>query len=290
MELLHECSDCGDVRRMVINTAPACEQCDCDCYHISMVQVDKKGVRYELIRDTQIHEKTAPDIKKKWYELSFIEKSTGYILGPEMKYFVKNFLGEVPKEEKKQLFKPSVPDMFGLSHCYVLREYLDYLESHLKNVSKAWLGVQNACHTIPFLSSESNRDKINWCICRHDLSKLSHEEFTQYAYAFYWKVNFPNTMNWLHNRGEINLNFQKALTNHKIQNDHHWENIVDGQKDWEIKCVHMVVDWIAMAYRDGTSARDWYKEKIRQKEIDIPDKHHLLAMEILDLMYLPKGD
>ena len=43
--------------------------------------------------------------------------------------------------------------------------------------------------------------------------------------------------------------------------------------DWEIDCVHMICDWMAMGYKFGDTARQYYeshKDKINLPEIAIP--------------------
>jgi len=138
------------------------------------------------------------------------------------------------------------------------RQYLDYVEEHVQNVAKAfdelslacdgkewWVGDDFAWHTI--------RAEVE----RHDLSKLSKDEFVQYRDNFY-----PVTPEDKKNSG-----FDEAWENHKASNPHHHET-VGTYND----IVHMVIDWIAMSYKFGDNPREFYEKT--KPAMNIKDEWH----------------
>ena len=105
------------------------------------------------------------------------------------------------------------------------------------------------------------RFSYNWIggeIEGHDLSKLSEHEFVQYRKAFY-----PTET-------EDKFDMTEAWNHHKKNNPHHWEHWTQKgfyhPNEWEVHCVHMVVDWTAMGYQFGDTAQEYYeanKDKIK---------------------------
>lgn len=144
------------------------------------------------------------------------------------------------------------------------REYLDYIEEHVLNVQKAWDALKLKCRDMRFIYDDFFYFSISKDIEYHDLSKLSENEFVQYRRAF-----FPT-------KTEPKYELGKAWDHHKAYNPHHWENWTDvypkcftHPDDWEINCVHMVCDWMAMGYKFGDTAQEYY-EKNKEK-IKLPD-------------------
>lgn len=138
------------------------------------------------------------------------------------------------------------------------REYLDYVEEHVLNVQKAWNVLKEKCKTMRFIWDDFYYFSITDEIYRHDLSKLSENEFIQYRKSFY-----PTNL-------EEKYNMSTAWEHHKKHNPHHWENwttkTLIHPNTWEIYCVHMVCDWMAMGYKFGDTAKQYYesnKEKIK---------------------------
>lgn len=147
------------------------------------------------------------------------------------------------------------------------REYLDYIENHIFNVQKAWNAMKEKCRDMRFIYDDLFYHTLNNEIERHDLSKLSEGEFVQYRKSFY-----PT-------ESELKYDIKDAWEHHIKHNTHHWENWTLNTNctihpdDWEIDCAHMVCDWMAMGYRFGDTARQYYennKEKIKLPEIAIP--------------------
>lgn len=141
------------------------------------------------------------------------------------------------------------------------REYLDYLEEHILNVRKAWAELQVKCKKMRFIYDDYVYNWIGGEVEMHDLSKLSEFEFIQYRKAFY-----PTTT-------EPRFDMSQAWEHHKAENPHHWENWTKRSEynpyEWEVHFVHMVIDWMAMSYKSGDSAREYYeknKDKIKLPE------------------------
>jgi len=146
------------------------------------------------------------------------------------------------------------------------RDYLDYLEEHINNVQKAFKEIEIKCKDMRFITDDLFYHTLHAEVERHDLSKLSEYEFIQYRKAF-----FPVD-------GDPKYDMSEAWEHHKTMNPHHWENWTSqtGCKihpdDWEIDCAHMVIDWMAMGYKFGDTAKEYYetnKDRIKLPPIAI---------------------
>jgi hypothetical protein len=142
------------------------------------------------------------------------------------------------------------------------QEYLNYVREHVDNVSKAWLELQEKCKDMRFIYDDYYFFSITDAVDSHDKSKLSEFEFVQYRKAFY-----PC-------ESEQKFDMTEAWNHHKKENAHHWENwasIASEKHDpsVEVHAVHMILDWMAMGYKFGGTARSYY-EKNKEK-INIPD-------------------
>jgi len=142
------------------------------------------------------------------------------------------------------------------------REYLDYIEGHVMNVHKAWKELQVKCSDMRFIYDDYVYRTIESEVERHDLSKLSEDEFVQYREFFYPCAD------------EKKKPLGKFWEHHKNNNQHHWENWTvtcnsDDPHEWEVHCVHMVIDWMAMGYQFGDTSQQYYeanKDKIKLPE------------------------
>lgn len=141
------------------------------------------------------------------------------------------------------------------------REYLDYLEDHILNVNRAWAELQAKCKDMNFMYDDYIWSLIDDYIQEHDLSKLSEHEFVQYRKAFYpleHEAKFDMTGAWEH---------------HKDNNPHHWENWTKKSDwipfEWQVHCVCMIADWVAMGYKFGDTAQKYYEAN--KDKIAIPD-------------------
>jgi hypothetical protein len=141
------------------------------------------------------------------------------------------------------------------------RNYLDYLEEHILNVRKAWSELQEKCKDMRFIYDDYVYHWIGGEVEEHDLSKLSEHEFVQYRKVFYPASFEP--------KSELLL----AWEHHKLNNKHHWENWTNISRcnpyEWEVHCVHMVIDWMAMSYKLGGTAKKYYENN--KEKIKIPD-------------------
>lgn len=157
------------------------------------------------------------------------------------------------------------------------REYLDYLEEHVKNVEKAWQIVQEKCKDMCFIYDDFVYGCIDLQIKHHDMSKLSAAEFTQYRKNF-----FPA-------KDEVMCKeeFLNAIQHHKRCNAHHWENwtniVTNNPYELEINCIHMVIDWMAISFKFGDTAQSYY-EKNKYK-MNLPAWSVDLINEIFKRVY-----
>ena len=148
-----------------------------------------------------------------------------------------------------------------LDLIYKTKKYLDYLHKHIQNVSKAWTVLVERCSDMSFIRNDSLYFAIDKELEFHDLSKLSPEEFIPYRKQF-----FPVNEDEKKHSG-----FAKAWKHHKENNLHHWETWTQKEfnntDEWQIHCVHMVVDWMAMGYQFGDTAQEYYE---KNNKINLP--------------------
>ncbi|MGB3222501.1 MAG: DUF5662 family protein [Desulforhopalus sp.] len=141
------------------------------------------------------------------------------------------------------------------------REYLNYIENHVLNVQKAWTEITHKCKDMRFIYDDFVYNWIGGEIEEHDLSKMSEQEFVQYRKAFYPAES------------EGKYDMSKAWEHHKDNNPHHWENWTKKDSnhpyEWEVHCVHMIVDWMAMGYKFGDTAEQYYESN--RDKINLPD-------------------
>ena len=159
------------------------------------------------------------------------------------------------------------------------REYLDYIERHYDNVQKAWQEIKDKCRAVGyfnFLHDEEMFNRISYDVINHDLSKLSANEFTQYRQYF-----FP-TLNEVRNKDL----FDSAWAHHLENNNHHWQNwTVNSEKSTytEICLIHNIIDWMAMGYEFGDTAKDYYENN--KSKIFFPDWAVEKMYEIFSWIY-----
>ncbi len=162
--------------------------------------------------------------------------------------------------------------MEGLELIAKTREYLDYLEQHLLNVRKAWLVVQRTCCHLQFIHDDYIWSRIDRQVAAHDVSKLSKEEFTQYRQRFY-----PT-------EDEEEVELGSAWEHHRDNNMHHWETWTkEPATENQVHCVHMAIDWIAMGFAQGDTAREYYESNAER--IKLPGWAVTLINQIFDAVY-----
>ena len=161
------------------------------------------------------------------------------------------------------------------------REYLDYLEAHIKNNKKAWDVICKACPNESFVYDDFKYHTISRLIDEHDLSKLSEEEFVQYRRHFYPVENdfIPD---------EPGNAYDVAWLHHLKVNEHHWEHWT--KRDFyqphaaECHCICMLADWMAMGmYFDEPNyilnTLEYYEKN--KETINLPKWAEELICEVL---------
>ena len=168
--------------------------------------------------------------------------------------------------------------MKAIEYIDKTREYLDYLQDHIINVSRAWIELTDKCKDMRFISDDYVYNSLCDEITDHDLSKLSAEEFVQYREAF-----FPVD-------GKDKKPLGDAWEHHRANNPHHWENWTAEKYinpyAWEVHCVHMVCDWMAMGYKFEDTAQEYYERNTDR--IKLPGYAVAFIYEIFDRIK-PKG-
>ena len=143
------------------------------------------------------------------------------------------------------------------------REYIDYIEDHIKNVEKAFHEITDKCKDMRFVYDDFYYNILLNEVQKHDMSKFSTEEFTDYRRVFY-PTNIETKP----------FSLESAWSHHKENNSHHWENwtaktLWKFPNEWEIHCAHMVIDWTAMGYKFGDTAQIYYEKNV--DKIILPD-------------------
>jgi len=151
------------------------------------------------------------------------------------------------------------------------RNYLDYIENHVKNVRAAFGVVRNKCSDMKVIYDDHLYSLLEREIYYHDISKLSQEEFIPYRKKFY-------PVNDLEENDS--MSFSKAWEHHKENNHHHWESLNLDSYAWEVDATHMVIDWMAMGYEFDDTAREFYENN--KKRIHIPKYVEEYIYEIFD--------
>lgn len=152
------------------------------------------------------------------------------------------------------------------------REYLNYIEEHVKNVQKAWTEIQEKCNDMFFIQNDSYYEDIGTEVQGHDLSKMSESEFIQYRKAFYPTCDEPK------------YDMSEAWEHHKKNNPHHWETWTKQYSQVShqsvVNCIHMVIDWMAMSYKFGDTPRSYYEKN--KDRIELPDEGIKLIYQIFE--------
>jgi hypothetical protein len=162
--------------------------------------------------------------------------------------------------------------MTGLIHIQKIREYCDYVEEHLLNINSAWDILVEKCNDMRFVYDDFYFWEIMREVIDHDLSKFSPEEFIQYQRNFF-PVGEPD-------KG----GFASAWQHHQDYNPHHWQNWTKNKDNspcgWEINCVCMVIDWVAMGLKFNDTAEAYYEKN--KERIDIPEEAVTFIYEIFE--------
>ena len=156
------------------------------------------------------------------------------------------------------------------------KEYIKYIDEHVKNVQKAWFEMKIRCKTyLTYMCPMSDFKLIEHCINTHDRSKYSSDEFEPYRKNFY-PINDEEKNN---NKED----FDKAWVHHYMTNPHHWNHWSSIGREDEMPftfVVEMVCDWQAMGYKFGNNAKDWYEKN--KNEIVLGKRQRKWVEELLD--------
>lgn len=148
------------------------------------------------------------------------------------------------------------------------RAYLDYIEEHLSNVKKAFDELTRACEgKMHWVGDDCAWHMFRREVERHDLSKLSKEEFCQYRDNF-----FPTC-----DADKQSSGYAEAWENHKKENHHHHET-AEHYGD----LTHMIIDWMAMGYKFKNCPYKYYK-KIKH-ELNFKDEWHEYIEEVFSYL------
>jgi hypothetical protein len=155
------------------------------------------------------------------------------------------------------------------------REYLDYVETHYNNVQKAWKELNEKCQNkgFSFISDDSIWAEIDENVKKHDLSKLSSKEFVQYR-QFFFPANTEIKDKDL---------FLQGWAHHKEHNLHHWQSWTVHAQNSQVYFVEMLVDWIAMSYEFGDTAKEYYEKN--SEDIFLPQWAYDLMYKIFNSIY-----
>ncbi len=170
--------------------------------------------------------------------------------------------------------------MKGQDYIDQTRKYLDYLEEHLNNVAKAFQEISEACKDMPWCVDDYTWHTLRNEIEYHDLSKFSKEEFTQY------RAKFFSVDDELHDSQQLDIDFDKAWAHHKLKNTHHHESIRRDSKilgNTERDVIHMIVDWMAMGYKFGDTAKEYYEAN--SNDINLTEYEIKFMYELFDRLY-----
>ena len=142
------------------------------------------------------------------------------------------------------------------------REYLEYIDTHIKTVQSVWLALQDRLSGHYWLD-DCYYFTINDRIERHDQSKYDIYEFGGYRQFFY-----PENEN-----EKKAITFNHAWNHHQKTNDHHWEYwLLIGTRgkiealEMEFpSIIEMLCDWTAMSVKFKNMPSNWFeanKEKM----------------------------
>ena len=152
------------------------------------------------------------------------------------------------------------------------REYLDYIEEHINNVQTSWEKLRDVMIFYIFLNQSAVfLDDLHILA---GMSKMSESEFVQYRKAFYPTEKEKES-------GKYDMS--EAWNNHKKHNTHHWQNWTQQMdQNWEVCCVGMIIDWMAMSLKFGGTAEKYYSEN--KAKIKLPSEAKKFIFEIFNLI------
>jgi hypothetical protein len=119
------------------------------------------------------------------------------------------------------------------------------------------------------------------------MSKLSPEEFTQYRQYFFptEEEKREAARMGISSKMMFKNDFNKAWEHHKKNNPHHWETWTEYADSSlaEIYLIENIIDWIAMGFKFGDTAKDYYERN--KDEIVLPEWAIEYMYDIFECLY-----
>jgi len=159
------------------------------------------------------------------------------------------------------------------------REYLDFLEKHYNYIQKAFKVVEETCKNMRFIYDDFYYHGLRDNLKFHDVEKLSNEEF---IYFREWYFPTEEEQNSRKLRLLAQQNLEKALKHHRGVTNHHANHISKSIFD-EIFYAEMVIDWIAVSYFKGGTAKEFYESY--KKDFKFEDWVDTFITDILNNVY-----
>lgn len=132
------------------------------------------------------------------------------------------------------------------------KAYTNYIYEHIANVAKVWGVVRNKLDL-----QEQLLGAVDSNIAKHDMSKLSADEFLAFRKTFF-KAKGDRT---------DDLAYLVALNHHYKRNPHHWEYWIteDGTvlEMAAVSAIEMVCDWTAMSLKFSDTPSAFYAAKAK---------------------------
>ena len=155
-------------------------------------------------------------------------------------------------------------------------EYFDYILGHKRDLMKAFdllIKAEDFCKGANLtLISDEEFQTLKDNILKHDLSKLSPEEFYGYRYYFFTTEGEEKEANHIGLSGKYYFKnrFKEAWRHHYANNPHHPE--FHNYKMSKIHMLEMCLDWVAMSLKFKNNPLDYFKDKRKKLESEFGEK------------------
>lgn len=168
---------------------------------------------------------------------------------------------------------------------YKEKEYLDYIQTHVYNVKRAFYDYgKDLCKTVG-----ADWEQVQSMIEKHDSSKYGIEEFSQYRKKWHPYEGEEFTP-------EDRLEYDKAWCHHINNNPHHPEYWIVPEYpnnkvlDMPPEClVEMICDWQSFNYIGRGNAYDFYYNKDKKEGLMSQKTRELLEAG-LEIIHNKKED
>lgn len=160
--------------------------------------------------------------------------------------------------------------------CKKEKEYLDYINQHIKLVKKAFvlyfapLFYKN--NISPLISDKELKQAIQdlaKVIDTHDASKFGDAEFDGYR-AYYYPTSREKAGDDSF-KADLEERYNECWKHHYETNDHHPKHWVDTEtgipRDMSLKAIiEMICDWESMALKFDSDTIKWYEEEAEDEK------------------------